>query len=122
VEIDGRRTQTLSDDALSSEARTNAPPPSATADEASARAAVPEAAPPREASGSPAATGNGAGAAPRAAQEQAPAVARDTALELVERIRALRRAGREDEARRLLGELTQRYPAFELPRDLRDLR
>jgi hypothetical protein len=122
VEIDGPRTQTLSDDALSSEARTRAPPPAAAADEASARAAVPDAAPTREASGSPTATGNVAGAAPRAAQEQAPAVARDTPLELVERIRALRRAGREDEARRLLGELTQRYPAFELPQDLRDLR
>jgi molybdenum-dependent DNA-binding transcriptional regulator ModE len=46
----------------------------------------------------------------------------DTADELVERIRALRREGREEEARTLLRALTERYPAFELPRDLRDLR
>jgi hypothetical protein len=46
----------------------------------------------------------------------------DTADELVERIRALRREGREEEARALLRALTERYPAFELPRDLRDLR
>jgi hypothetical protein len=56
------------------------------------------------------------------AQRELPTTSTGTADELVERIRALRREGREEEARRLLRELGERYPAFELPRDLRDLR
>jgi len=56
------------------------------------------------------------------AQREPPTQSTGTADELVERIRALRREGRDEEARRLLRELTERYPAFELPRDLRDLR
>jgi TolA-binding protein len=38
---------------------------------------------------------------------------------IVERIRSLRRAGRDDQARALLRELVARHPGFILPEDLR---
>jgi hypothetical protein len=45
----------------------------------------------------------------------------DTPETLVERIRALKRAGRTDEALRALAQLKERYPAFRVPEDLRDM-
>lgn len=41
---------------------------------------------------------------------------------IVERVRALRREGREEEALKLLRELAERHPDFELPEDLRPAR
>ncbi|MCX7891883.1 MAG: hypothetical protein N2544_05885 [Burkholderiales bacterium] len=55
-------------------------------------------------------------AAPDAAREQGAALATPEAY--VERIRELRRAGRDAEARALLEELRRRFPAFALPEDL----
>jgi hypothetical protein len=41
---------------------------------------------------------------------------------IVERVRALRREGREEEALKLLRELAEQHPDFELPEDLRPAR
>ena len=70
-----------------------------------------------------------AAAPPLAAAPPAPAAAEPipaapghglaTPEAFVERIRELRRAGRETEARELLEELVRKYPAFPLPDDLR---
>lgn len=56
------------------------------------------------------------------AESATPLAADETPEALVERIRTLRRAGRQDEARKLVAELVARHPAYPLPEDLRDLR
>ena len=52
---------------------------------------------------------------------EAPA-SHDTPEKGVERVRRLLREGREEEARQVLTELVRRYPAYEIPEDLRGLR
>ena len=60
--------------------------------------------------------------APAAPAARAKSTALATPEAYVERIRELKRAGRDAEARELLEELKRRFPAFELPDDLKQTR